>query len=139
VYDPDFAQQSTEILTRCLALLRRAPHQSAVRFNRETVGLSPDLLTNLRQYGSTPTPRQLQALKLHLSLTIGGVFKLFGYRLDQMRGVEARLNGGRTRFFGPRLAMRELITADHDCNQTCNFRNRTSEERLHSGEAGIEG
>ena len=56
------------------------------------------MLTNLRQFGSTPTPRQLQALKLHLSLTIGGAFKLFGYSLDGMRGIEGRLNGGRTRF-----------------------------------------
>jgi len=68
-----------------------------MRLNRDSVGLSPDLLSNLRQFGSTPTPHQLQALKQRLSLTIGGTFKLFGYSLDSMRGVEALLNGGRTR------------------------------------------
>jgi hypothetical protein len=56
------------------------------------------LLSNIRQFGTTPTPRQLQALKLRLSLTIGGVFRLFGYKLDSMRNIEALLNADRTRF-----------------------------------------
>jgi hypothetical protein len=99
VYDPVLSWDATEVLSRLFALTRRAPREAATRLDRESAGLSADLLTNLRQFGSTPTPRQLQALKLHLSLTIGGAFKLFGYSLDGMRGLEGRLNGGRTRFF----------------------------------------
>ncbi|MGA3011316.1 MAG: hypothetical protein ABSD72_13750 [Terracidiphilus sp.] len=98
MYDPVLPQQATEILLRFFAMYRKAPREMARRLNREGSGLSPDLLTNLRQFGSTPTPRQLQALKLRLSLTIGGAFRLFGYRLDRMRSVEAFLNGARTRF-----------------------------------------
>ena len=98
MYDPVLSWDATEVLSRLFALTRRAPREAATRLVRESAGLSADLLTNLRQFGSTPTPRQLQALKLHLSLTIGGAFKLFGYSLDGMRGIEGRLNGGRTRF-----------------------------------------
>jgi hypothetical protein len=98
MYDSVFPQQATEVLSRLFTLIRRAPRDVVTRLNRESAGLSPDLLTNIRQFGSTPTPRQLQALKLRLSLTIGGAFKLFGYKLDGMRSIEALLNGGRTRF-----------------------------------------
>ena len=38
-----------------------------------------------------------------------------------------------------RFAMGELVAADHDGDQTCNFRNRAGEQGLHCGEAGIEG
>jgi hypothetical protein len=98
MYDSVFPQQVTEVLSRLFALIRRAPRDVATRLNRESAGLSPDLLSNIRQFGSTPTPRQLQALKLRLSLTIEGAFKIFGYKLDGMRSIEALLNGGRTRF-----------------------------------------
>ena len=98
MYDPVLTQQTTEVLSRLFSLIRGAPREVTARLNRESAGLSPDLLSNIRQFGSTPTPRQLQALKLRLSLTIGGAFKLFGYRLDRMRGIEALLNGERTRF-----------------------------------------
>src|SRR6202000_2714869 len=46
----------------------------------------------------TPSPRQLYALSQHLSLTIGGAFKLFGYSLESMRHLDFLLNGTRTRF-----------------------------------------
>lgn len=98
MYDPVFPQQATEVLSRFFAMFRKASREVAHRLNRQSSGLSPDLLTNLRQFGSTPTPRQLQALKLRLSLTIGGAYKLFGYKLDSLRGVELLLNGERTRF-----------------------------------------
>jgi hypothetical protein len=98
VYDPVLPKQATEVLSRLFSMVRKAPRETAMRVPHRSEGLSSDLLTNLRQFGSTPTPRQLQALRLHLSLTIGGVFKLFGYNLDRMREVEANLNGGRTRF-----------------------------------------
>jgi hypothetical protein len=98
MYDPIFSKQATDVLSRLFALIRKAPRDVATRLNRESAGLSPDLLSNIRRFGSTPTPHQLQALKLRLSLTIGGAFKLFGYKLDGMRSIEAFLNGGRTRF-----------------------------------------
>jgi hypothetical protein len=34
--------------------------------------------------------------------------------------------------------VRELVAADHDCDQTGDLRNRAGEERLHCGESGIE-
>jgi hypothetical protein len=34
--------------------------------------------------------------------------------------------------------MRELVAADHDCNQTRDLGNRAGEERLHGGKSGIE-
>jgi hypothetical protein len=139
MYDPVLSRNAAEVLAQLFALTRRAPREAAARLDRESAGLSADLLTNLRQFGSTPTPRQLQALKLHLSLTIGGAFKLFGYSLDGMRGIEGRLNGGRTRFLGARFAVRELVAAHHDGNQACDLGNRASEESLHRCEAGIEG
>ena len=139
MYDPVLSRNAAEILAQLFALTRRAPREAAARLDRESAGLSADLLTNLRQFGSTPTPRQLQALKLHLSLTIGGAFKLFGYSLDGMRGIEGRLNGGRTRFLGSRFSMRELVAANDDCYQTGYLCNRASEEGLHRCEAGIEG
>ena len=139
MYDPVLSRNAAEVLAQLFALTRRAPREAAARLDRESAGLSADLLTNLRQFGSTPTPRQLQALKQHLSLTIGGAFKLFGYSLDGMRGVEGRLNGGRTRFLGARFSMRELVAANDDCNQTGYLCDRASEESLHRSEAGIEG
>jgi hypothetical protein len=139
MYDPVLSRNAAEVLAQLFALTRRAPREAAARLDRESAGLSADLLTNLRQFGSTPTPRQLQALKLHLSLTIGGAFKLFGYCLDGMRGVEGHLNGGRTRFLSTGFAVRELVAANDDCYQTGHLCNRASEEGLHRGEAGIEG
>jgi hypothetical protein len=97
VYEPVLPQNVTEVLSRLLSLFRKAPRAITDRLLREGAELSPDLLSNLRQFGSTPTPRQLQALKLRLSMTTGGVFGLFGYDLDRMRPIEALLNGHRTR------------------------------------------
>lgn len=88
----------SEVLARLFALFRKAPPEISIRLNRAGSELSPDLLSNLRQFGSTPTPRQLQALKSRLSMTTGGAFRLFGYNLDRMRAVEGELNGWRTRF-----------------------------------------
>ena len=39
---------------------------------------------------------------------------------------------------GARFAVRELVAADHDGDQTCHLGNRAGEEGLHCGEAGIE-
>src|SRR5271165_7212617 len=36
------------------------------------------------------------------------------------------------------FAMGEPVAADHDCNQTCNLRNRAGEKALDGGKAGVE-
>jgi hypothetical protein len=59
--------------------------------------LSPDLISNIRQFGYTPSLRQLHSISQHLDLTIGGAFKLFGYNLERMRHLDFLLNGARTR------------------------------------------
>ena len=35
--------------------------------------------------------------------------------------------------------MREAVAADHDCYETCNFRDRPGEKALDGVEAGVEG
>ena len=60
MYDPVISRNAAEVLAQLLALTRRAPREAAAKLDRESAGLSADLLTNLRQFGSTPTPRQLQ-------------------------------------------------------------------------------
>jgi hypothetical protein len=97
VYDPVLPQHAADVLSQLFALFRKAPGKDLHRLNPDVDGLSPNLLMNLRQHGSIPSPRQLHALRLSLSMTIGGVFKLFGYSLDSMRKVEYLLNGERTR------------------------------------------
>ena len=49
-------------------------------------------------------------------------------------------SGGNTseRLFCAGFAMREAVAADHDCYQTCNFRDRAGEKALDSVKAGIE-
>ena len=50
-------------------------------------------------------------------------------------------SGGNTseRLFGAGFAVREAVAADHDCYQTCNFRDRPGEKALDGVEAGVEG
>jgi hypothetical protein len=98
VYDPVLPQHSADVLSRLFALFRKAPGEALHRSGSNVDDLSPNLLMNLRQSGSAPSPRQLHALKLRLSMTTGGVFKLFRYSLDRMREVEFLLNGERTWF-----------------------------------------
>ncbi len=42
------------------------------------------------------------------------------------------------RLFSTGFAVRESVAADHDCNQTCNFRNGSGEEGLDRVKAGVE-
>ena len=51
---------------------------------------SPDIIANIRRFGYTPSPLQLQLISEHLFLTIGGVFKLFGFSLESMRRPDFR-------------------------------------------------
>jgi hypothetical protein len=98
VYDPILPQHAADVLSQLFRLFPEVPREAAHRPQRDVADLSPNLLMNLRQFGSIPSPRQLRALELRLSLTIGSAFELFGYRLDNMRAVEALLNVERTRF-----------------------------------------
>ena len=42
------------------------------------------------------------------------------------------------RLFCAGFAVREAVAADHDCNQTCNLRDRAGEKALDGVKAGIE-
>ena len=42
------------------------------------------------------------------------------------------------RLFRAGFPVREAVAADHDCDQTCNLRNRAGEEALDRGKAGVE-
>jgi hypothetical protein len=98
LYQPTPPKHIAEVLSHLFALSREIETDRAYRLSQKEAALSPNILMNVRQSGSVPSPRQLQALKIRLSMTIGGVFKLFGFSLDRMRAVESLLNGARTRF-----------------------------------------
>ncbi len=98
MYEPELSKAAPEVLAQLLDLFRTTPWNPASHSVPSDYRLSPHLLMNERQFGYVPSPRQLYALKRRLSLSTGGVYKLFGYRLDSMRRVEALLNGHRTRF-----------------------------------------
>ena len=97
VYDPLPPQMKAEILSHLLMLARS--------WNRDESGGQPhlhgsqisDLISNIKHFDYTPSPRQLHALSQQLDLTIGGAFKLFGYSLESMRQLDFVLNGARTR------------------------------------------
>jgi hypothetical protein len=78
-----------------LARSRRQATDLGGRDVRDT--LNPDLISNIRRSGYTPSPRQLHEISQQLSLTIGGTFKLFGYSLEGLRNLDSVLNGTRTR------------------------------------------
>lgn len=97
VYEPVSAEKKTEMLSHLQMLSRfRRPDDMAVG-PEERGSFNPDLISNIRQFGYTPSPRQLHLLSQNLSLTIGGAFKLFGYSLEGMRHLDFLLNGARTR------------------------------------------
>jgi hypothetical protein len=55
------------------------------------------LLNNLKHGTSKLSPRLLAGIPRHMPLSIGGAFRLQGYRLDSMRQADFHLNGHRTR------------------------------------------
>jgi hypothetical protein len=85
------------MLSHLLMLFRSRRSDPAGRGPEILGTLSPDLIANIRQFGYTPSPRQLHAISQNLNLTIGGAFKLFGYSLDRMRELDFLLNGAKTR------------------------------------------
>src|SRR5258708_6391929 len=97
VYEPVSAQRRAEMLAHLL-MLSRSQRREEPGSELEVHGtLSPDLISNIRQFGYTPSLRQLHSISQHLDLTIGGAFKLFGYNLERMRHLDFLLNGARTR------------------------------------------
>ena len=59
------------------------------------------LLSNLARTTEHPTLRTLLDIGNMFSLTLDGVHRLFGYDLDELRGLDRQLNGGRTRIERP--------------------------------------
>lgn len=98
MYKPELSKATPDTLARLLNLFSSPSSRPADAFVTKSEPLSPHLLMNVRQSGYVPSPRQLHALKHRLSISTGGVFKLFGYRLDSFRRIEEMLNGHRTRF-----------------------------------------
>jgi hypothetical protein len=97
MYEPELSKATPEVLAQLLDLFRGSSSDTTPGRPLGDFKLSQHLLKNVRQFGYVPTPRQLFALRKRLSISTGGVFKLFGYRLDSMRRVEELLNGHRTR------------------------------------------
>jgi hypothetical protein len=97
VYEPVPAQAKADMLSDLLALTRSRRSDLVGPDPEIRDMLSPDLITNIRQFGYTASPRQLHAVSQNLNLTIGGAFKLFGYSLESMRELDFLLNGSRTR------------------------------------------
>ena len=97
VYEPESAEKKAEMLSHLLMLSRSRRRETHDRENRVDGAFSSDLITNIRKFGYTPSPRQLHAMSQYLGLTMGGAFKLFGYSLEGMRGLDFVLNGERTR------------------------------------------
>lgn len=97
VYEPVPHRKKAEILSQ-LMLARSRSRDGSNLETRLSESFIPDLISNLRRSDYTPSPRQLYALSQHLSVTIGGAFKLFGYSLESMRQLDFLLNGTRTRF-----------------------------------------
>jgi hypothetical protein len=98
VYEPTPPQHAAEVLSQLFSLLREAPSEFKSRFRGNDDGTSTSLIKNLKRFGAIPSPRQLHALSLRLPLTLGGAFRVFGYRLDQMRRIDSLINGENTRF-----------------------------------------
>jgi hypothetical protein len=97
VYEPMSALRKAEMLSHLLMLSRSRRSGVAAREPEVSGALSSDLISNIRQFGYTPSPRQLFAISESLNLTIGGAFKLFGYSLERIRELDFLLNGARTR------------------------------------------
>ncbi len=98
MYKPELSKATPDNLAHLLNLFGSPSSRPTDTFVTNAEPLSPHLLMNVRQSGYVPSPRQLHALKRRLSITTGGVFKLFGYRLNSFRRIEEMLNGHRTRF-----------------------------------------
>ncbi len=97
VYEPVSAQSKAEMLSHLLMLSRSRRREQPGSELEVHGALSPDLISNIRQFGYTPSLRQLHSISHPLDLTIGGSFQLFGFNLERMRHLDFRLNGARTR------------------------------------------
>ncbi len=97
VYELVSAERKAEMLSHLLMLSRTRLREKTWRRVRSSQNTQsgPD-----HQYSSIwlhSLSRQLHAISQTLDLTIGGAFKLFGYSLESIRGLDFLLNGTRTR------------------------------------------
>lgn len=109
VYNPISRDEIARILLHLRELYRGEPlyDDADIRAQeRREVG-TRTLLSNLARTTEHPTLNTLLDVANMFSLTLDGVHRLFGYDLDQLRSLDRRLNGGRTRII-------ESYTFDRD-------------------------
>jgi hypothetical protein len=97
---PTSGRGAAEILRRLLQLFPN--DDDALVTGRSTEDpesvLSPHLVANLERSHSIPRPHHLLALSQRFHLTLGASFRIFGFDLDRLPGLDHHLNGERTRF-----------------------------------------
>ena len=94
MYEQVPVHQVIKYLTHIHGLYRRDAHAQKYRTCQELLRRTID---NLKRGRSSLSPATLGELSRQAKLTIGGALCLVGYPLDQLREVEIRLNGHRTR------------------------------------------
>src|SRR5258707_11781309 len=96
IFEPESNHRRADMLSHLLMLARSRRQATTIGSSEVRGTLNPDLITNIRRFGYTPSPRQLHEISQQLSLTIGGAFKLFGYTLAGPRNLDFLFYGTRT-------------------------------------------
>ena len=115
----------------------RPTDDQALRAHARREATIRDLLSNLPRTNDHPTLKTVLDVADSCYLTLDGAHRLFGYSLDRVREYDLKLNGGRTHILCTRLAVSELVSADHNGDQARDLCNRSGEQGLQSSEAGI--
>jgi hypothetical protein len=111
VYSPVPSSEIIEILIHVRDLFRRiSPSTERERraFERREAA-TKDLLSNLPRINEHPTLRTLLEIAEIYSLTLEGAHRVFGYRLEDIRECDLRLNRGRTHIFESYAFDRDLL------------------------------
>ena len=92
----------------------RPTDDQALRAHARREATIRDLLSNLPRTNDHPTLKTVLDVADSCYLTLDGAHRLFGYSLDRVREYDLKLNGGRTHILCTRLAVSELVSADHN-------------------------
>jgi len=103
VYKPVPRGEIADALIHLRDLFRqRNPSNERERMTHERREIvTKNLLSNLFRTKEHPTLHAVLELADTFSLTIDGAHRLFGYDLEEIRGYDFRLNGGRTHIKRP--------------------------------------